>query len=77
TALARNNPWAIDSMRDLRRKYHTALMNLLTTQPAAWQISGAYFWSMGSWDPWGHGEAAFADPVIQKAIEDHNRTVQQ
>ncbi len=75
TAEARNNPWAIDSMRDLRRQYHIQLTKLLATQPAPWRISAAFFWSMGSWDPWGHGEPAFADPEIEKAVENHNRTV--
>jgi hypothetical protein len=32
---------------------------------------------MGSWDPWGHGEQAFADPEIEKAIENHNRAVSE
>ncbi len=75
TAEVRNNPWVIDSMRDLRRQYHAQLIELLATQPAPWRISSAYFWSMGSWDPWGHGEPAFADAEIEKAIESHNRAV--
>jgi mannan endo-1,4-beta-mannosidase len=75
TADLRNNPWADESMRDLRRQYHQALIELLTTQPADWKVTAAFFWSMGSWDPWGHGESGFADPAIQKAIEDHNRAV--
>ncbi len=75
TAVARNNPWAVDAMRDLRRQYHAQLTQLLATQPAPWRISSAFFWSMGSWDPWGHGEPAFADPEIEKSIENHNRAV--
>lgn len=75
TAVAGINPWVDESKRDLRRQYHQALIKFLTTQPADWQVTAAFFWSMGSWDPWGHGGAEFGDPEIQAAIEDHNRAI--
>ena len=73
TGNPRNSPWADESMQKLRRQYHAALMEFLATQPAEWRVSAAFFWSMGSWDPWGHGQPAFADPAITDAIEKHNR----
>jgi hypothetical protein len=73
TASPRNNPWREESMRALRRQYHAALLQFLAEQPARWRVEGAFLWSMGSWDPWGHGQPTFADPVIEKALENHNR----
>ncbi len=73
TAVVGKNPWVDESKRDLRRQYHQALIEFLTTQPADWKVTAAFFWSMGSWDPWGHGDPAFGDSEIQKAIKDHNR----
>jgi mannan endo-1,4-beta-mannosidase len=73
TAVVRQNPWVDDSLREMRHQYHAALIKFLTTQPADWQVSAAFFWSMGSWDPWGHGNSEFGDPVIQREIEEHNR----
>ncbi len=75
TANPRSSPWADASMQKLRRQYHTALMEFLATQPAEWRVSAAFFWSMGSWDPWGHGQPAFADKAITNAIEKHNRAL--
>jgi mannan endo-1,4-beta-mannosidase len=75
TAVVRQNPWVDDSLREMRQQYHEALIKFLTTQPADWRVTAAFFWSMGSWDPWGHGNLEFGDPVIQKGIEEHNRAV--
>jgi hypothetical protein len=59
----------------LRRLYHAALLEFLATQPASWQVSAAFFWSTGSWDPQGMRHPEFADPEIMRAIERHNRAV--
>jgi hypothetical protein len=75
TAFARNNPWSQKPMQQLRREFHTALLDFLDRQPAPWPVTGAFLWSMGSWDPLGHGDPAFADPQISQAIEQHNRRV--
>ena len=75
TANPRSNPWKQPPMQKLRRQYHDALIHFLAEQPAPWRVSGAFFWSMGSWDPVGHGSAEFADPDIMAAIEKHNRSV--
>ena len=48
--------------------------SLLAGQPARWKVSGAFFWSMGSWDPQGVGHAEFGDQEIVKAIERHNQS---
>jgi hypothetical protein len=73
TANAQDNPWTDEALRDLRRQYHEALLKFLATQPARWRVSAAFFWSMGSWDPLGHGHPGFADAEILAAIERHNR----
>ena len=75
TAFPRNNPWRNDSMRALRRQYHTALLEFLTRQPVGRRVSAAFFWSLGSWDPVGLRQPEFADSVIIAAIERHNRAV--
>jgi hypothetical protein len=62
-------------MQQLRREFHSALLEFLEQQPAKWPVTGAYLWSMGSWDPLGHGEPKFADPQIMEQIEKHNRAV--
>jgi hypothetical protein len=59
-------------MRALRRDYHDALLNFLTTQPARWHVTAAFFWSMGSWDPQGMRHSAFEDEEISAAIVRHN-----
>jgi hypothetical protein len=75
TANPRNNPWREDSMRSLRRQYHSALLQFLAQQPAQWRVSAVFFWSMGSWDPINPRQPEFADPEITAAIEKHNRLV--
>jgi hypothetical protein len=75
-AFARNNPWRDMSMRALRRQYHDALLKFLADQPAPWRVSGAFIWSMGSWDPINEREPEFADSEIVDAVERHNRAVQ-
>ena len=75
TGNPRSSPWADESMRKLRRQYHAALIEFLATQPAEWRVSAAFFWSMGSWDPWGHGQPEFADLPITSAVEKHNRAI--
>jgi mannan endo-1,4-beta-mannosidase len=75
TADPRNNPWKQPPMQKLRRQYHDELIHFLADQPAPWRVTGAFVWSMGSWDPLGHGSAEFADPDIMAAIEKHNRSV--
>jgi mannan endo-1,4-beta-mannosidase len=69
---ARVNPWRSATMRALRRQYHAALLEFLATQPGAWQVSAAFLWSTGSWDPLGMRHPEFADPEIIQAIEAHN-----
>jgi hypothetical protein len=71
------NPWRTDAMRDLRQQYHRALLEFLETQPAPWQVSAAFFWSMGSWDPQGMRHPEFADPDILADIGAHNRRTLQ
>jgi hypothetical protein len=71
------NPWSRDEMRDLRRKYHGALLEFLATQPARRNVSAAFFWSMGSWDPQGMRHPKFADPAIMAAIDQHNRAASE
>ena len=71
----RSNPWQTDSMKKFRRQYHDALLEFLETQPAQWRVTGAFFWSTGSWDPWGHSHPAFTDEGISAEIERHNRSV--
>jgi hypothetical protein len=75
TAFPGNNPWRDESMRSLRRQYHSALLQFLETQPARWRVSDAFVWSMGSWDPIGFAQPDFADSEIIAAIEKHNRAV--
>jgi len=70
----RHNAWNEPSMRTLRRQYHAALLRFLSEQPAPWRVSSAFLWSMGSWDPLGHGAAEFRDAEIMAAIESHNRS---
>jgi hypothetical protein len=71
----RINPWRSESMQNLRRQYHRALLDFLATQPAEWNVSAAFFWSTGSWDPQGLRHPVFADPEIIEAIQQHNRAV--
>jgi hypothetical protein len=71
----RENPWRHQAMRQLRRQYHSALLDFLSQQPAPWRVSAAFFWSMGSWDPHGTRNPEFADGEIMEAIERHNRAV--
>jgi hypothetical protein len=71
----RANPWHSDALTELRRRYHRALLEFLVKQPARWDVSAAFFWSMGSWDPQGMGHAEFGDPEIMAAIESHNRAI--
>lgn len=73
TADPSENPWANSTMRQLRRDYHTALIQFLVDQPAPWRVSSAFFWSMGSWDPLGHGQSEFSDSDIMSAVERLNR----
>jgi hypothetical protein len=61
-------------MQELRRKYHEALIDFLAQQPARWEVSAAFFWSMGSWDPQGLGHEVFADAEIMGAIARHNQS---
>jgi hypothetical protein len=70
----RANPWRLEPMRQLRRQYHNALLAFLATQPAKWNVSAAFFWSTGSWDPQGLRHSLFADPEIVAAIKRHNST---
>jgi hypothetical protein len=71
----RVNPWRSEPMRELRRQYHKALLAFLATQPAKWNVSAAFFWSTGSWDPQGLRHSVFADPEIVAAIKRHNAAV--
>jgi hypothetical protein len=73
TSNPRENPWRDEAMQQLRREYHQALLDFLSGQPARWNVSAAFFWSMGSWDPQGLHRASFADPQIADAIARHNR----
>jgi hypothetical protein len=69
----RVNPWRTDPMRELRRRYHGALLDFLASQSADWHVSAAFFWSTGSWDPQGMRHPVFADPEIMEAIQRHNQ----
>jgi hypothetical protein len=69
----RVNPWQPGPMQLLRRRYHRALLDFLAEQPARWQVSAAFLWSTGSWDPQGTRHPEFADPQIAAEIEHHNR----
>jgi hypothetical protein len=69
------NPWRRPEMRELRRNYHDELLNFLTDQPARWHVTAAFFWSMGSWDPQGMRDPAFADDEISAAIIRHNSEI--
>jgi len=60
-------------MQELRRQFHGALLKFLAEQPARWQVTSAFLWSMGSWDPVGRSDSEFSDPEIMGAIEKHNR----
>jgi hypothetical protein len=71
----RVNPWATEAMRELRREYHRALLEFLATQPAKWNVSAAFFWSTGSWDPQGMRHQLFADAEIVAAVNQHNQSV--
>ncbi|MCI0333354.1 MAG: cellulase family glycosylhydrolase [Planctomycetes bacterium] len=71
----RANPWRTEPMQNLRRQYHRALLEFLATQPAKWNVSAAFFWSTGSWDPQGMRHPAFADPEIVRAIQRHNESI--
>ena len=72
TTVSRQNPWRHESLRTLRRNYHSALLQFLADQPAGWRVSSAFLWSIGSWDPIGCRHPEFADLEIVAAIEDHN-----
>jgi hypothetical protein len=72
----RVDPWRTAPMRDLRRRYHAALLEFLATQPAKWHVSAAFFWSTGSWDPQGMRHPAFRDPEIVDAIHAHNSAIE-
>lgn len=72
------NPWSANaSMRALRLRYHEALLEFLTKQPARWHVSGAFFWSMGSWDPQGMQHDEFADEKILKSVKAHNQRTEK
>ncbi|MFO0788165.1 MAG: cellulase family glycosylhydrolase [Pirellulales bacterium] len=71
----RSNPWQTAAMKKLRQQYHEALLEFLAKQPANWPVTAAFFWSTGSWDPWGHSHPIFADDTITQTIERHNRSV--
>ena len=62
-------------MQQLRRQYHSALLQFLDEQPARWRVSAAFFWSTGSWDPQGIRHPVFADPEISREIRAHNQKV--
>ena len=66
------NPWLDESMVSLRRQYHRALLQFLTTQPARWNVSAVFVWSMGSWNPVALKPSEFADDETTKAIWRHN-----
>ncbi|HEY3394502.1 MAG TPA: fibronectin type III domain-containing protein, partial [Lacipirellulaceae bacterium] len=68
----RINPWKSPAMEQLRRDYHTALLQFLSKQPARWHVSAAFFWGTGSWDPLGMRHPEFADPMIASAVQAHN-----
>jgi hypothetical protein len=68
-----DNPWRNPAMQTLRRRYHRALLDFLSQQPARWRVSAAFFWSTGSWDPQGLRHPEFADPEIIREIQAHNR----
>ena len=71
-ARGNKNPWASTEMADLRRKYHTAVLTFLRTQPGPRRVEKAYFWSEGSWDPLGIDRPQFADELIRRQIIQHN-----
>jgi hypothetical protein len=72
----RHSAWRDLALRELRHQYHTALLDFLVSQPAPYRVSAAFFWSSGSWDPWGRTNPDFADRVITAAIERHNRLLE-
>ena len=62
-------------MRELRRQYHAAMLEFLKQQPAQWQVSAAFSWSMGSWDPQGMRDAEFTDQQMMYVIVLHKSEV--
>jgi len=69
------NPWQRVDMRRFRVDYHRALLQFLAHQESAHQVTQAFLWSEGSWDPQGILDPAFADPEITTLIRLHNEAV--
>lgn len=75
--LPQHSPWKDPAMRTLRVQFHRALLEFLVSQPSRYQVSSAFFWSSGSWDPWGRANSVFADSEIALEIERHNRDLRE
>ncbi|MEQ8209305.1 MAG: hypothetical protein RH917_05685 [Lacipirellulaceae bacterium] len=74
----RLNPWEQPELRELRTNYHEALLDYLSDPMIAKKVSdnpitAAYLWCEGSWDPLDIAEDGFADEVITRLIQEHNR----
>ena len=66
-------------MQEYRRRYHAAALKVLAQGGLRYPTSGAFLWSIVSWDVQGIHPASssrngsFADPVIIEMIKQHNK----
>lgn len=68
------DPWKNPALRDFRRQYHRTLMKFLANPNLGRPVTGAYIWSLGSWDVQGLSEGFedYKDEVITEDIKKHN-----
>ena len=55
-----NDPWKIANLKELRHNFHKALLDFLSLPTEQSQITQAFLWSSGSWDPQGIDRASTA-----------------
>lgn len=67
------SPWRDPQLAELRRDYHAALCDYLTSGADDLPpIDKAFLWSNGPWDPQGVTEAGQRDEAIAAMIDRHN-----
>jgi len=66
------NPWRDPQLRQLRLDFHRALLEYLANQPPGTNLTEAFLWSEGSWDPMDIVDVGFADQEIIDLIRQHN-----
>lgn len=74
----KTDPWQNPALRDYRRRFHSAALQVLSKGAIQYPVSHAFLWNIVSWDAQGihpassSSEGTYADPVITAAIKAHN-----